>query len=64
MHTEAEAPLPGRDEAKVTVLAFDEESARKKVDRALAAGRNVGTDVEATGVVWTYAATPEAAGDV
>ena len=46
------------------MLAFDEESARKKVERALAAGRNVGTDVEATGVVWTYAATPEAAGDV
>jgi hypothetical protein len=51
-------------EAKVTVLAFDEASARKKVERALAAGRNLGTDVEATGVVWTYATTPQATGDV
>ncbi|HEV2069273.1 MAG TPA: hypothetical protein VGR26_05730 [Acidimicrobiales bacterium] len=57
-------PFQVEIEAKVTVLAFDEESARKKVERALAAGRNVGTDVEATGVVWTYATTPEAAGDV
>lgn len=46
-------------EAKLTVLAFDEESARKKVERALAAGRNVGTDVEGTGAVWTYVATPQ-----
>jgi hypothetical protein len=51
-------------EAKVTVLAFDEASARKKVERALAAGRNVATDVEATGAVWTYATTQEPAGDV
>jgi hypothetical protein len=47
-------------EAKLNVLAFDEESARKKVERALGAGRNVGADVESTGVVWTYAATPQA----
>jgi hypothetical protein len=47
-------------EAKLNVLAFDEESARKKVERALDAGRNVGADVESTGVVWTYAATPQA----
>jgi hypothetical protein len=40
-------------EAKLNVLAFDEESARKKVERALGAGRNVGADVESTGVVWT-----------
>ena len=46
------------------MLAFDEASARKKVERALAAGRNVGTDVQATGVVWTYATTPAATGDV
>jgi hypothetical protein len=46
-------------EAKLNVLAFDEESARKKVERALGAGRNVGADVEATGLVWTYATTPE-----
>jgi hypothetical protein len=46
-------------EAKLNVLAFDEESARKKVERALDAGRDVGADVESTGVVWTYATTPE-----
>ena len=57
-------PFQVEIEAKVTVLAFDEESARKKVERALAAGRNVGTDVEGTGVVWTYVTTPEATGDV
>jgi hypothetical protein len=50
-------------EAKVTVLAFDEASARKKVERALAAGRNVATDVEGTGAVWTHATTHEPAGD-
>ena len=44
-------------EAKLTVLAFDEGSARKKVERALAAGRDLDTDVEATGAVWTYATT-------
>ncbi|MDP8930023.1 MAG: hypothetical protein M3O70_16005 [Actinomycetota bacterium] len=53
-------PFQVEVEAKVTVLAFDEASARKKVARALAAGRNV----EATGVVWTYATTPEATGDI
>lgn len=44
-------------EAKLAVLAFDEESARKKVERAMAAGRVLGADVEATGAVWSYAAT-------
>lgn len=44
-------------EAKVAVAAFDEESARKKVERALADGRSLGADVAATGEVWTYAAT-------
>ncbi len=44
-------------EAKLTVLAFDEGSARKKVERALGTGRTLGTDVEATGAVWTYATT-------
>jgi hypothetical protein len=47
-------------EAKLNVLAFDEESARKKVERALGAGRNLGADVDSTGVVWTYATTPQA----
>ena len=57
-------PFQAEIETKVTVFAFDEASARKKVERTLAAGRNVGTDVEGTGVVWTYVTTPEAAGDV
>lgn len=48
-------------EAKLTVLAFDESSARKKVERALRMGHNLDTDVEATGAVWTYATTPRAA---
>jgi hypothetical protein len=47
-------------EAKLNVLAFDEESARKKVERAFGAGRNMGADVGATGVVWTYATRPQA----
>ncbi|HEV2069714.1 MAG TPA: hypothetical protein VGR26_07975 [Acidimicrobiales bacterium] len=56
-------PFQVEIEAKVTVLAFDEASARRKVERALADGRNLGTDVEATGAVWTYATTPEPAGE-
>lgn len=44
-------------EAKVTVDAFDEASARKKIERALAENRRLGDDVTATGAVWTYAAT-------
>jgi hypothetical protein len=48
-------PFEVEIEAKLTVFAFDEGSARKKVERALAAGRNLGIDVEATGAVWTYA---------
>jgi hypothetical protein len=44
-------------ETKLAVLAFDEESARKKAERALGAGRSVGVDVAATGAVWTYATT-------
>jgi hypothetical protein len=44
-------------EAKIRVSAFDEASARKKVEKALAARRALGTDVTATGDVWTYAAT-------
>ena len=50
-------PFEVEIETKLTVLAFDEESARKKVERAFAAGRNLDTDVAATGSVWTYAAT-------
>jgi hypothetical protein len=44
-------------EAKIRVNAFDEASARKKVEKALSARRPLGTDVTATGDVWTYAAT-------
>jgi hypothetical protein len=44
-------------EAKVLVDAFDEASARKKVEKALAEKRRLGEDVSATGTVWTYAAT-------
>ncbi|HSH59925.1 MAG TPA: hypothetical protein VK988_09855 [Acidimicrobiales bacterium] len=60
VESQAEAALEVELEAKLNVLAFDENSAHKKVERALGAGRNVGADVESTGVVWTYAATPQA----
>ena len=44
-------------EAKLDVDAFDEASARKQIEKALAGGRLVGADVTATGEVWTYAVT-------
>ncbi len=44
-------------EAKIRVEAFDEASARKKIEKALSARRQLGQDVSATGDVWTYAAT-------
>ena len=50
-------PFEVEIEAKLAVFAFDEVSARKKVERALASGRNLDTDVQATGAVWTYART-------
>lgn len=54
-------PFTVEIEAKLSVLAFDEASARKKVERALADGRKLGPDVVATSDVWTYAvAEPEA----
>ena len=43
-------------EAKLDVSAFDEASAKKKVEKLLGARRDLGLDVEATGDVWTYAA--------
>lgn len=46
-------------EARLVVHAFDEDSARKKVERALAAGRELGADVESTDAVWTYAVTAQ-----
>jgi hypothetical protein len=43
-------------EATIDVAAFDEASARKKVEKLLGTRRGLGPDVEATGDVWTYAA--------
>ena len=45
-------------EAKLTVYAFDEGSARKKVEKAFASGRTLGIDVDAGVGVWTYAVVP------
>ena len=45
-------------EAKLTVRAFDGDSARKKVEKAFASGRPLGVDVEAGPGVWTYAVLP------
>ena len=45
-------------EAKLTVYAFDEDSARKKVEKAFASGRPLGVDVDAGVGVWTYAVVP------
>jgi hypothetical protein len=46
-------------EAKLVVDAFDEASARKKVERAFAANKSLDGDVKSTGHVWTYHAAPE-----
>ena len=43
-------------EVKLDVEAFDEESAKKKVEKLLGNRRSLGTDIQATGDVWTYAA--------
>jgi hypothetical protein len=45
-------------EAKLTVHAFDEDSARRKVEKAFASGRSLGADVDAGAGVWTYAVIP------
>ena len=45
-------------EAKLIVHAFDENSARKKVQKAFASGRPLGVDVDAGAAVWTYAVVP------
>ena len=42
-------------EAKLTVHAFDEASARKKVEKAFSHGRSLGAAVEAGDGIWTYA---------
>ena len=43
-------------EAKIDVEAFDEASAKKKVEKLLGSRRGLAADVESTGDVWTYAA--------
>ena len=45
-------------EAKVTVFAFDEDSARKKVEKAFSSGRSLGADVNAGDGIWTYSVKP------
>ena len=42
-------------EAKLIVQAFDEDSARRKVEKAFTSGRPLGVDVDAGAAVWTYA---------
>ncbi len=49
-------------ETKLSVQAFDQASAQRKVERALGKGRAVDTDVTATGEVWVYDATMDTAG--
>lgn len=44
-------------EATIRVAAFDEDSARKKIEKALAAGRTLGADVASAGKVFTYSAS-------
>lgn len=48
-------PFDVEIEAKLTVHAFDEDSARKKVAKAFSSGRSLGADVDAGDGVWTYA---------
>lgn len=50
-------------EAKLTVHAFDEDSARKKVEKAFSPGRALGVDVDAGEAVWTYAVVASAASE-
>jgi hypothetical protein len=44
-------------ETKLLVDAFDAASARKKVEKVLAAQRLIGVDVSTAGEGWTYEAT-------
>jgi hypothetical protein len=43
-------------EAKLDVDAFDEASAKKKIEKLLGSRKGLGVDVQSTGEVWTYAA--------
>lgn len=47
-------------EAKLLVDAFDEASARKKVEKTFSRARAFDPDVRASGDVWTYDASLEA----
>ena len=48
-------------EAKLLVDAFDEASARKKVEKTFGRARPLDADVRATGEIWTYDAAIKAA---
>jgi PadR family transcriptional regulator PadR len=61
-------PMPKRKrsfevlvEAKLSVEAFDESSAQRKVERAFGRPRMIDGDVWTTGQVWIYEATPQEA---
>lgn len=41
-------------EAKLLVEAFDEASARKKVEKTFSRARALDSDVKASGAIWTY----------
>lgn len=41
-------------EAKLLVEAFDEASARKKVEKTFTKARSLDPDVRASGDIWTY----------
>ena len=58
VHAKQKRPFDVEIEAKVTVYAFDEDSARKKVAKAFASGRSIGIDVDAGDGVWTYTVKP------
>lgn len=47
-------------EAKLLVDAFDEASARKKVEKTFGRARALDSDVRASGEIWTYDASLEA----
>ena len=53
-------PFDVEIEAKLTVFAFDEDSARKKVEKAFSSGRPLGGDVNVGDGIWTYAVKPSA----
>ena len=50
-------------EAKLLVEAFDEASARKKVEKAFSRARAIDTDVRSNGEIWTYDTSMAATAD-